>query len=88
MVKKSAITGSVIFILGLLVYWSTSYPSITWWETSEYAGAAVGLGISGPPGSLLLTIAGWILSKLTQHDRQPSPRLRQPKQDLQDIKTR
>jgi uncharacterized membrane protein YeaQ/YmgE (transglycosylase-associated protein family) len=68
MKKGSIIVPLIIFLTGIAIYWSSAYPSITWWETSEYAGAAVGLGISGPPGSLLLTIAGWILSKLTPHD--------------------
>jgi len=66
--KRAYLVSSFIFLIGLVLYWSTAYPSITWWETSEYAGAAAGLGISGPPGSLLLTIAGWLLSKLPSHD--------------------
>jgi hypothetical protein len=66
--KRSVIVSIFIFLAGLVLYWSTAYPSITWWETSEYAAAAIGLGISGPPGSLLLTIAGWFLSGLTSHN--------------------
>ncbi len=66
--KRAFIVSASIFVIGLVLYWSTAYPSITWWETSEYAGAAAGLGISGPPGSLLLTISGWLLSKLPSHD--------------------
>jgi hypothetical protein len=66
--KRTLVISAIIFILGLLIYWSTAYPSITWWETSEYAAAAAGLGISGPPGSLILTLLGWLLSKLSTHN--------------------
>ncbi len=68
MKKFTIITGILIFISGLAIYWSSAYPSITWWETSEYATAAVGLGITGPPGSLLITLAGWLISRLAGHN--------------------
>ncbi len=58
----------IIFVLALVIYWTTSYPSITWWDSSEYSAAAVCLGLTGAPGSILLTFFGWLLSKLTTHN--------------------
>ncbi len=58
----------IIFVLALVVYWTTSYPSITWWDSSQYSAAAVCLGLTAPPGSILLTFFGWLLSKLTTHN--------------------
>ena len=57
-----------IFIIGITIYWTTSYPSITWWESSEYSSAAVCLGVACPPGSIMLTFFGWVLSKLTTNN--------------------
>jgi hypothetical protein len=65
---KNSLTVIIIFTLGLVVYWTTSYPSITWWETSEYSAAAVCLGLTGAPGSIIMTFFGWVLSKLATHN--------------------
>lgn len=48
----------------LLFYWLTVYPGITWWDAAEYAAAAICLGNPHPPGSLLLTLVGWVFTKL------------------------
>ncbi len=60
---------TIITILFLLItfitYILTSYNTITWWNGCSYTIAAHVLGINFPPGSLLLTIIGWILTKLT-----------------------
>ena len=58
------ITLIVIFVLGIILYWITAYPSITWWDSSEYSTAAACFGLSGAPGSIILTFFGWLLSKL------------------------
>jgi len=42
----------------LTVYRLTFYHTITWWDTAEYATAAICLCNPHPPGSLLLTLAG------------------------------
>ncbi len=52
------------FVSPLILYWSTRYSSITWWETAEYASAAICLGNPHPPGSLLLTLIGWLFTRL------------------------
>ena len=43
-------------------YVGTAARTITWWEGSEYPLSACTLGIAGPPGSLLLTLLGWVTS--------------------------
>jgi len=46
------------------VFWQTAYPTITWWDSSQYSLAAGTLGVTGPPGSLLLTLLGWLVTRL------------------------
>jgi hypothetical protein len=48
----------------LTVFWKTAFPTITWWDSSSYSLAAQTLGVGSPPGSLLLTILGWITTRL------------------------
>jgi len=50
--------------ISLLVYWMTAYRTITWWDNCSYATAAITFGITFPPGSLLLTILGWLVTQL------------------------
>jgi hypothetical protein len=53
-------TGLVAFA----AYAATAARTITWWEGSSYPLAAVTLGIMPPPGSLLLTLLGWVTSRV------------------------
>jgi transmembrane protein TMEM260 (protein O-mannosyltransferase) len=53
-------TGAVAFA----AYAATAARTITWWDGSSYPLAAVTLGIPGAPGSLLLVLLGWLVSKL------------------------
>ena len=48
-----------VLMLASAVFWATAYPSITWWDSSSYSLAAATLGITSPPGSILLTLLGW-----------------------------
>src|SRR5262245_61407403 len=48
--------------LAFAVYAATAARTITWWDGSQYPLAAVTLGIVGSPGSLLLTLLGWVVS--------------------------
>ena len=55
--------------LGLLgataiIFARTAYPTITWWDSSSYTLAAATLGVTSPPGSLLLTLLGWPIATL------------------------
>src|SRR4029079_16616233 len=38
--------------------------TITWWDGSSYPLAAITLGIPGTPGSLLLVLLGWLVSRV------------------------
>jgi hypothetical protein len=51
-------------IVAFAAYAATAARTITWWDGSMYPLAAVTLGIAPPPGSLLLTILGWIVSRV------------------------
>jgi preprotein translocase subunit SecG len=63
--RRSALIVSVLAALGaLVVYWKTAYPTITWWDSSSYSLAAKTLGVTNPPGSLLLTLLGWLATRL------------------------
>ena len=59
---------SIFLLVGLVataVYWRTAYPTITWWDSSQYSLAASTMGVPGPPGSLLLTLLGWPLASVS-----------------------
>jgi len=45
------------------VYAATAARTITWWDGSHYPLLARTLSISNPPGSLLLTLAGWLATR-------------------------
>jgi hypothetical protein len=44
-------------------FWRTAYPTITWWDSSSYSLAAATLGVGSSPGSLLLTLLGWVVTR-------------------------
>lgn len=56
---------SAVSVIALGVYWTTAYQSITWWDNSSYSIVANCLGVESPPGSLILTLLGWVVLKLT-----------------------
>jgi hypothetical protein len=65
--RKSLTVG--ISILALFaasgaVYYLTAFRTITWWDNAEYALGAITLGVVHPPGSLLLTILGWLVTRI------------------------
>ena len=51
-------------MLAFAVYAGTAARTITWWDGSSYPLAAVTLGIPGAPGSLLLTLLGWVVTRI------------------------
>lgn len=53
-----------MFAIAMVAYWRTAYPTITWWDSSNYTLATSTLGIASAPGSLLLTLLGWPLAHL------------------------
>src|ERR1043166_9538707 len=50
--------------IAFAVYSGTVARTITWWDGSSYPLAAVTLGIPGAPGSLVLTLLGWLFAKI------------------------
>src|SRR5688572_22994961 len=62
-------SGRIIGLIAVLaisvgVFWRTAYPTITWWDSANYSLAAHTLGLTSPPGSLLLTLLGWPVTHL------------------------
>jgi hypothetical protein len=55
---------AIVTALAAVVFWRTAYPTITWWDSSQYSLAASTLGVTAPPGSLLLPLLGWPVSQL------------------------
>lgn len=54
----------VVIFVCLTIYWKTAYRTIPWWIGCYYSIAAITLGITPPPGSLILTILGWLVTRL------------------------
>lgn len=52
-----------VALISLFVYYLTAYRTIPWWVAS-YTLAAADLGVAPPPGALLPTIVGWLVSRL------------------------
>src|SRR5262245_13594750 len=51
-------------VVAFATYAATAARTITWWDGSSYPLAAVTLGIPGSPGSLLLVLLGWLVTKI------------------------
>ncbi len=61
---KSRLLGLFVCLAAFGVYAATAYRTINWWDASEYSLVAVSLGIAHPPGSLLLTLLGWLFLRV------------------------
>lgn len=59
----SKIACALTAVISFGVYYATCFPTITWWDSADYSTAASCLGITGPPGSLLAVIVGWIITR-------------------------
>lgn len=46
------------------MYYLTAFRTIPWWDTPVYLLAAETLGVGPPPGSLLLTLLGWLVTRI------------------------
>jgi hypothetical protein len=55
---------ALIWFAAFVVFALTAYPTITWWDSSSYSLAAATLGVTPPPGSLLLTLIGWAITRV------------------------
>ncbi|MFQ6008970.1 MAG: DUF2723 domain-containing protein, partial [Candidatus Zixiibacteriota bacterium] len=56
------IIGLGVFTFSLLVYLSTLWPAPGWWDSSDYVTCSYTLGVSAPPGSVLLQLLGRLTS--------------------------
>ncbi len=54
----------LVWLAAFAVFAGAAYPTITWWDSSSYSLAAATLGVTQPPGSLLLTLLGWAVSRV------------------------
>jgi hypothetical protein len=54
-----------VLLLSAVIFWRTAYPTVTWWDSSSYSLAAATLGVDSPPGSLLLTLLGWPVTRFS-----------------------
>jgi hypothetical protein len=62
--SKSWIVALGCGLVALAAYVATASRTITWWEGSSYPLAAWTLGVPAPPGSLLLTLLGWVAARI------------------------
>lgn len=54
--------GAITVLTAMIVYYLTAFRTITWWENPEFALAAATFGIPHPPGGLIPTILGWLVT--------------------------
>ncbi len=68
--RQGISVGTVLLLSGLtgaaalIVYWLTTYPTISWWNSGSLVVAANCLGVEAPPGAVIPTILGWLVIKL------------------------
>lgn len=62
--KRLLLFSIITLVVSFVVYYLTAFRTITWWNNSEQALAAVTLGISFPPGCLLGVLVGWVITRL------------------------
>ncbi len=62
--RAKLLSSLMVIAVAVAIYSQTAFRTITWWGNADYSLAAVILGISAPPGSLLLTLLGWVVTKL------------------------
>lgn len=58
------VVACIAALFSLVIYYFTCHRTIAWWDSGEYTTAALTLGVAHPPGSVLLTIIGWLVTKL------------------------
>jgi hypothetical protein len=55
---------ALVFALAFTLFASTASRTITWWDGAHYPVVAATLSITNPPGSLLLTVLGWLWTRV------------------------
>ena len=56
--------GGIVFLISLVVLFSTAQPSVSFWDCGEFTAAAYSLQVPHPPGTPLFTIMGRVFSML------------------------
>ena len=59
-----AVGAIAVFVTATAVFWRTAYPTINWWDASSYSLAAATLRLTSSPGSLMLTLLGWVVTRI------------------------
>jgi len=59
------LTGLGVFVSSLIIYLLTLWPSPGWWDSGDYITCSYILGVTSPPGSILLQLLGKLASFLT-----------------------
>jgi hypothetical protein len=62
--RAAVVASLTAAVITIIFYWLTAFRTITWWDSGEYALAAITLGVPHPPGSQLAVWLGWIVTKL------------------------
>ena len=62
--RSSRIALGLLFVVAFVLYLTTTSRAIGWWDDSHYALIAATLSITNPPGSLLLTVLGWLWTRV------------------------
>jgi Flp pilus assembly protein TadD len=63
-VKRRVLSMAIVFVLSLLVYWTTLAPTITAGDSGELAAAALHQGVPHPPGYPLFCVVGKLFTFL------------------------
>ena len=61
-------TIALVWLAAFAVFALTAYPTITWWDSSSHSLAAATLGVTPPPGSLVLTLITSLLTTMQMPD--------------------
>ncbi len=62
--KINRITGTIVFLISFLGYFTTVSPTLSYWDCGEFAACAYSLAVPHPPGSPLFLLVGRIFSML------------------------
>lgn len=67
--KYNTVTGWLIFVVAVAVYWTTMEPTASFWDCGEFIAAAYGLEVPHPPGAPLFLMIGRLFSFLSLGDQ-------------------
>ena len=66
---KQFVLSVLVLFLAFIIYAFAAYPTIAWWDNAEYITCAHTLGITFPPGSIVLVLTGRLFARfLTAFD--------------------